>query len=163
MRANELKVGEEYHVSYHGVRCKMLTVGQGHGPVHTMQELDPVTGNAVPDKGPFKATSREILRTFKTLLVENPNYIDRVVEQRKREVEQQAEREQQEAFLSMLRGVVDETANLMMALGFEASVHEGARYKGEYPYYIRINNPTENQELLREMVAKKWGVSNDAE
>lgn len=165
MRATELKVGEHYYVSYRSVRNELLAVGQGHGDVHRMRELHPVTSEPMKDEAgldkTFTASSRDIARTTKEHLLQHPNYIDNWLKAQEREQQNKQERDDRAATLQFLKDVCEETAGLLSALGFEAKVTD-ARYdpKGAtFPYQIVISNPTEHQDLLRRMIAEKWGVS----
>ena len=155
MKATDFKQGQDVRLYWeHNKRFRVTHKGQGHGPVHIVVPVDPVTGELIPDNGeypnrPRQVNSRAIEETWDQFISRNPNWVQ---EQK----QQEEEKEAAERFVEQIEGVVHETAALFEALGFETEVQKTYGRVGQFE--IRITNPTEHQEVLREMVARKWGV-----
>lgn len=156
MKATDLVLGMEYRVQYLGARCKLVHIGKGHGDVHRVKVLFPDTGEDA-GKEEKHCSSRHIMESFPDLIARNPKFIDNVKAQRLKAEEEQEQQRLQQEFVSSVKAVCSETEMLLNALGFEAVLVQGIPYKGDDLFYIRINNPTENQGLLRRLVAEKWG------
>lgn len=160
MKATELKLNLDYYLG--GKRWRLTTKGQGHGWVHTLREVDMETGEFYQDKttGQYRernASSRDIQETWADFLVRYPDHVKNQKEmERQREVRQEEMRLAAE-FSESLRQRVEESAILFNALGFETEVQQLPVYQGG-GYVIQITNPMENQQFLRDLVAKKWGM-----
>lgn len=165
MKATDLKVGEHYRVAYGEWRSELISKGQGHGNVHTVRHLNPVTSQPLLDSEGNERTqacsSRDIIETTAAALMNSPQYLTNWQKNHDDRIARQQEHVDRETTMQFLRDVCEETAGLLTALGFEAKVTE-ARYNpqgNDFPYIITIANPTEHQDLLRRMVAEKWGIA----
>lgn len=149
MKATDLRVGMHVLLKWHGHNRFAIThLGQGHGNVHRVRQVDVQTGAPGSDSHEQACSSRDIEQTWEEFLRQRPDFF-------KQKAAAEVERASREALMEQVKEVADETATLLSALGFEARVVSEMSYGN---LYIRIDNPTENQEMLRDLVAKKWGL-----
>lgn len=150
MKASEFDLGTDVRIQWGGLgRYRVTKKGQGHGYVHRVTQVDTENGTPMPGADERVITSRQIIQTWDQFLLGRPNFY-------KERQEKAAKEAAHAALKSVVEEAAGETAALLSALGFEARVVPS--HGNEGMYIIQIENPTENQEFLREAVAKKWGM-----